>query len=111
MNIFDNLQVSTFNTVLACMGYTCTWLPSAGGSLKTANVLFKTPTDDEKEASVNYELVTGTIEYKEGDLAGLKEAADNNIREIINIDGVDHIVLSVSKKFDGKTFEARLKNL
>lgn len=113
MNLFDNLQITLFNTVTGTMGYTATWLPTAGGEQQTATVLYKGPTEKEKLAGVEFDPEGLKMEYQFGDFVGLKEAAGRTNREKVQIYGVagttlECYVTNVNELWDGKTFEATL---
>lgn len=111
-NLFDSLQDTAFNVVTNNMGYSATWRPSIGGDLQVAKVLYNGPTEKEKLLSADYDPDKLTMEYKSIDFIGLKDAADDNQNEIVTIEDVeDFAVKSVRKKFDGKTFEAKLQRI
>lgn len=111
MNLFDGLQDTMFGTVTNTMGYDATWTPKAGGSAKTAKVLYNGPTEKEKLFATDFDPEKVTMEYKAGDLPGLFEATKPSEKpEVITITGIgDFHVRSIKKKWDGKTFEAQLK--
>jgi len=99
-----------FATVTNTMGYDATWLPPAGGSQQLARVLFAGPTEKEKLKSADFDPEKLEMEYKAGDFEGLKELADDNEMPVITIIQIgEFTVKSVAKKFDGKTFVARLQ--
>lgn len=110
-NPFDSLQSTMFSTVANTMGYDATWTPKAGGSEKTAKVLYNGPTEKEKLFSAEYDPDKLMMEYKLNDLAGLFEAArsKNTTEEVEIIDIGTFYVKSVKKKWDGSTFEAHSK--
>lgn len=109
-NIFDNLQSNMIDTVTTTMGYAASWTPLAGGDELTGAVLYKGPTEKEKLANADYDPDKLTLEYKQGLFTGLKEAADESAREVISIETVgEFFILSVSRRWDGKTYEARLQ--
>lgn len=104
MNIFDSLQNTMFNTVTKTMGYDATW------NLLTARVLFKGPTEKEKLKDADYDPDKLEMEYKAGDFVGLYTLLENNEMQTVTIIGIGNFtVKSVAKKFDGKTFIARLQ--
>jgi len=106
MNIFDGLQNTMFDTVTNTMGYDATW------GILTARVLFTGPTEKEKLKQADFDPDKLEMEYKAGDFGGLNELLDNNEMQTVTIDGIgEFTVKSVSKKFDGKTFIARLQVL
>ena len=95
-----------FATVTETMGYDATW------QLETARVLFTGPTEKEKLKSADFDPEKLEMEYKAGDFGGLKTLADDNAMPTISIATIgDFTVKSVAKKFDGKTFIARLQVL
>lgn len=104
MNPFDSAQDAAFNIVVQTMGYPATWTPLAGGAQITATVLFNNPTA--KFAlfqQADYMPNRYFMEYKFGDLIGLKESVDNSNDEIVNVNGIDYYTRSCSTKYDGKT--------
>lgn len=111
MSLFDALQDSMFGTVTSTMGYDATWTPRAGGPAQTAKVLYNGPTEKEKLFSADYDPDKLKMEYKIGDFTGLFEAAQpNTAMEEISIAGIgDFYIKSISRKWDGKTFEAQLE--
>lgn len=111
MNVFDTLQSNVFNTVTNVMGYDASWTPSVGGAAQSAKVLFNGPSEKEKLFSADYDPEKLTMEYKEGDFPELQEAAgDGSLNEIVTISGHgEFYVRKVTKKFDGKTYEAMLE--
>lgn len=112
MNLFDQLQQSTFNVVTNTMGYAAVWIPSVGGAAKTAQVLYNGPSDNEKVLDATFSPDTAFMEYKKGDLDGLKEATDNNNFESIQITGIGKFVVkSFDLKYDGKTLKAWLEKI
>lgn len=111
MNLFDGLQNAMFGTVANTMGYNAEWLPKAGGELQTAKVLYKGPTEKEKLFSAEYDPLKITMEYSEGLFPGLFETSrSNNTNEEVAIDSIGTFYIkSVTKKWDGKSYEAHLK--
>ena len=110
MNLFDNLQNTMFNAVTSTMGYDATWSASDGSGDQTARILFTGPTEIEKLKGADFDPEKLEMEYKKGDFAGLKELTDNNEMEKVTIAGIGYFrVKSVLKKYDGKTFIARLQ--
>jgi len=93
-----------FATVTTTMGYDATW------GAETARVLFAGPTEKEKLKSADFDPDKLEMEYKAGDFEGLKQLADDNEMPVITIATIgEFTVKSVAKKFDGKTFVARLQ--
>ena len=110
MNLFDNLQNSMFAAVTSTMGYDATWVPSDNSGEQLARVLFTGPTEIEKLKSADFDPEKLEMEYMKGDFAGLKELTDDNSMEKITMAGIgDFRVKSIHKKYDGKTFIARLQ--
>jgi hypothetical protein len=111
---FDTLQDNLFKQVKTTMGYVASWQPSVGGDLQTATVLYNGPTEKEKLFSVDYDPDKLVMEYQDIDFIGLKLAVDTDPdaeQVIITLSSGDVIfkVKAVSRKWDGKTFEAHLK--
>ena len=101
-----------FATVANTMGYTATWLPSAGGAAITATVLYKGPTIKEKLFDAAYSPDNLTLEYKVEDLQGLKQSVDEGNEECITITGIATFVIrSIQTTFDGKTITANLQQV
>lgn len=111
MNLFDSLQNSAFHTVTNTMGYDANWTPStAPGTTLLARVLFKGPTEKEKLLQADFDPDKLEMEYQAGDFINLKSYADDNVFETVIINGIGTFkVKSVAKKYDGKTFIARLQ--
>jgi hypothetical protein len=112
MNLFDGLQATMFSTVTNTMGYDATWTPSSpdGSSQQSARVLYQGPTHKEKLIQADFDPDKLDMEYQLGDFENLKSFADENIFETVDIDGIGSFkVKSVLKKFDGKSFVARLQ--
>ena len=104
MNPFDGIQDAAFNIVVQTMGYAATWTPAAGGAEITATVLFNNPTA--KFAlfqQAEYNPNRYFMEYKFGDLTGLRESVDSGTSETVNVNGVDYYTRSCNTKYDGKT--------
>jgi len=128
-NLFDGLQNALFDTVTNTMGYTAWWLPTAPGtdfnpadfkpadfltggasSLKTAKVLYNGPTERERLLDANFDPENIKMEYKHGDFDGLYETARESKFELIHIETIGYFVIrSISKKWDGKTYNAKLE--
>lgn len=115
MNLFDNLQNAAFDVVTNTMGYSATWTPAdVLISPKTAQVLYKGPSEKEKLLNADYSPDKLMLEYKQGMFPGLKESVDINEQNVIRVNGlaggwVDFYVRSVGRLWDGNTFEARLE--
>lgn len=95
------------------MGYTATWTPSAGGDIQTATILFKTPTDIQKEGEIKYSPFSYVMEYKSLDFVALKASVDANNDEYVFITDPDNVITSYyvkqcNFKWDGATVEAIL---
>lgn len=110
--MFDTLQDTLFNTVNTTMGYPASWTPSAGGAAITATVLYNGPTEKEKLFDAEYNPDKITIEYKKGDLTGLKEAVDAGDAETITVTPHGNFsIKSIETKWDGKTIIAHLAKI
>lgn len=108
-NMFTSLQDVLLNTVNNTMGDAASWIPSAGGAAITATVLYNGPTEKEKLLDANYNPDKITIEYKVGDLPGLKEAVDTGDVETITVTPYGNFsIKSIETKWDGKTIIAHL---
>lgn len=111
MNAFDSLQGAMMDTVTNVMGYEATWLPSTGGEMQSAKVLYNGPTEKEKLFDANFSPDKRMLEYFPGDFAELFELwrKNNSVEEITIVDIGTFYVKSVKKKWDGKTYEAQLE--
>lgn len=114
MAVFDALQDNLFKQVQTTMGYPASWQPSVGGDLQTAIVLYNGPTEKEKLFSADYDPDKLKMEFNHSDFMGLKAAVDYDPdaeKVVITLGEVDYNfkVKSVSRKWDGKTFEAYLQ--
>lgn len=101
-NPFDKYKMDVFDTVAKTMGYLATW----GG--ETAQVLFKEPTEKQKLFAADFDPNAYTIEYKKGVFAGLKQSVDEKNEEVVTIRDNEYNVQTVTQKFDGEIFEAKL---
>lgn len=108
-NLFDDLQDASFDVVTNTYGYDATWSPSEGGDDVVARVLFNNPTNKQKLSGVEYDPYHYKMEYKKGDLPGLKEAIDKTGTETVTIQGQQYYVRQVLTLFDGRTMEATLE--
>lgn len=111
---FDAIQDTVFNTVTAIFGETAVWLPSAGGDSLSAAVLYKDPSAKYGIGESEFDVEEYYMEYKQGDLPGLKEAVNNGYLESLTITSktgsMDFFVRKCTKKFDGKTIVAILNS-
>ena len=111
-NPFDVIQETIFDTVTAIFGETAVWIPSAGGPPVSAAVLYKDPSAKYGIGESEFDVEEYYMEYKQGDLHGLKEAVNNGHLESITVSNssgtVEFYVRKCSKKFDGKTIVAIL---
>lgn len=109
MAIFDKLKENMFDITTKVMGYNAIWINSITSEQKTAVVHFKTPTETEGLASIDYMEGQPIMEYRSPFFEGLKEATDNLTSEPIEIEGKGFFyVRQVLKKYDGQTFWAVL---
>lgn len=109
MNIFDGLASNVFGTVANTMGYDAIWQPVDGSDSQTARVLFKDPSVAQKVGPIEFRPNEFVMEYKLGDLVGLKESTDSRCREEVMIDDRSYMVVAVDAISDGKTFRAILE--
>lgn len=109
MNIFDGLASNVFSTVATTMGYDVVWQPVDGSDTQTARVLFKDPSMAQKVGPVEFRPNEFVMEYKLGDLVGLKESTDARGREEVLIENRSYMVVAVDAIADGKTFRAILE--
>lgn len=107
-NLFDGLASSAFGTVAKTMGYDAIWQPSEGEP-KTARVLYRDPSQDQKVGPITFMPNEYVMEYKLGDFDGLKEAADSQSFPEVSIEGRIFQVLTVDAIADGRTFQARMQ--
>lgn len=106
MNVFDGLASNVFSTVAQTMGYDVIWQPVDGSDTQTARVLFRDPSTAQKVGPVEFRPNEYVMEYKLGDLVGLKESTDGRGREEVEIQGRSYLVVAVDAIADGKTFRA-----
>lgn len=108
-SLFESLQNTAFNTAKAVFGFSASWTPSTGGAPVLAKVLFQNPTEQMKLAGVDYDPSAWRMEYKFGDLPGLKELSDSRgSSEVVLVEGTEYFVAKIDTKFDGKTLIATL---
>ncbi len=123
-NPFDALQNAVFDVVVNTMGYPAEWVPNFseftdelseefGPEKKTATVLYKDATEQEKLSNVEYGIDRCVMEYKRGQFDGLKESVNKGNTESVSIiisgSALQFNVRSISTKFDGKTYQAILE--
>lgn len=108
-NLFDDLQDATFDVVTTTMGYDASWAPSDGSPQQFGRVLFNNPTDSRKLTTVEYDPYNYQMEYKRGVFNGLKEAADQNMDEVVVVRGVEYYVRQVGAMFDGNTLIVKIE--
>jgi hypothetical protein len=112
-NIFDDMQDGLFDLTTEIFGYDASWTPSTPGSVEqVARVNYRKP--NEKDSITNgivFMPLVYFIEYKEGVFPELKTLVDNGSDEIIIIKGAQHIVRSVQRMYDGKTFHAHAERI
>lgn len=99
-----------FEVVKAQFGYVAGWISADTLATWTGLVLFKNPTQAMQISGFgDYDPQRWEMEYKAGDLIGLKERVDARAtEEIVAIDGVSYYVRAVDSIFDGQTFKATL---
>lgn len=111
-NLFDPMQDAVFNTVTATFGDIAKWTPSTGGETFSASVLYKDPSAKYGIGESEFEVEEYFMEYKLGDLPGLKEAVNSGRLESLTITNrigsLDFFVRKCTKQVDGKTIFALL---
>jgi hypothetical protein len=85
MNVFDGLSAICFDATTALMGYDAAWTPKAGGPEQTARVHYSDATASGKIGDIDYKPETPVMEYKKGDMPGLKESIDDSELETVSI--------------------------
>ncbi len=112
-NAFDNLKYTMTDTVTAVHGYSATWTPAAGGDMQSAAVLFRAPTDKQKEGDIEYAPYSYIMEYKAVEFVGLKASVDSNVNNeyVFITEGANttrYYVKQCNLKSDGGIVEAIL---
>lgn len=108
-NIFDSMQDGLFNIVTTVFGYDASWSPLSGEPTQAGRVNYRRPNDkDVLSNGIEYMPYTFFMEYKEGVFTGLQESVRGGSAEQVTVNGVLHYVRSVSRVYDGKTFQAHL---
>lgn len=108
-NPFDGLQNKLFKTASKFFGYTAEWLPTAGGALQTAKVLYKKPNEVRVlDTAFEYNPENHMMEYQEGDFVGLYESVREGAKEFVEVEGTRFYVEGVKAYWDGKTLRAEL---
>ncbi len=116
-NLFDGLSDGVFRTVSVTMGYDASWAPIGGGSVQTARVLFKEPTDkdDIGEYGDSYDLRTFFMEFWITDFVGLFDSVREDGEETVTITfpagDREFYIREIKKKFDGRNYKARLEEI
>jgi hypothetical protein len=116
-NPFDAMSDRVFDACERTMGYDASWLPSGGGSLQTARVLFKEPTYQQEigEYADSYIQRTFFMEYWDGDFIGLDTSVRDDGNETVTITfnsgDREFYVRSVERKYDGRNFKARIEEI
>jgi hypothetical protein len=108
-NLFDGIQVATYNIVLNTMGYVATWIPSNGSGSQSGLVLFNQPTQREDISDEEYAAVSTKLEYLAGVFPGLYEAISGGSSEPLTVAGLDFYGYKADRKFDGKTIIVHLE--
>lgn len=109
MSNFDNIRKTSIDKVQWLYGDTAVWEPTGSeGVTHTCKVLFNRPTTPEQLAMVEFNPTCYMMEYREGDLPGLKESVDENSQEFVIINEVEYVVRRVDSKWDGYLFVAIL---
>lgn len=106
---FDRLQKRVFDAATNAFGHTAKYI-SADQTLEWEGlVLFSDPTRAYELAGLEVSANQYVMEYRQGDLSGLKERVDaRGVPEKITIDGNVYSITSVDQHHDGDTFRAYL---
>jgi hypothetical protein len=111
MTLFNRYQRPLWKTVETVMGEPATWLPSQGGQLQTATILFNEPTAPVQIESFEFNPPQWEMEYRQTQFVGLFEAVREGRVETVTIQSRQFAVREVQRKFDGLTFQAKLQEL
>lgn len=107
-NLFDGLQAAVYGTSTTVFGVDAAWSPSIGGDELTGRVLEREPTEEEKSGPVSFSPIDFYVEWYAGTFPGLFEAVRDGNTEIVTVGETNYIVRSVTKKFDGQTYTAKM---
>lgn len=107
---FDTLARLVHNTTANLMGLEAVWVPLTTPDVEhRAQVNFREPTDKEVMAGFAYQHESVMMEYLEEQFPGLYDAVRAGAyNEKIQANGQSYSVQSVTKKFDGFTYIAKL---
>lgn len=103
-NVFDTLKAETFSAIAVTMGYDAVW------NGLTARVLFNDPSAPEDVSDHRYDYRRPTIEYKEGDWPGMRQAIEAKQNVLIETRGKRYHALKVEGTIarDGDTYKVQL---
>lgn len=111
-NIFDSMQDRLFDVTTDTFGYEASWIPTSGGTPLSGRVHYRRPNEkDSMTSGVIYAPFVYFMEYKEGVFDGLQASVRSGGDEFVTIQGVQHIVRSVERVYDGKTYQAHLERI
>ena len=106
---FDRLQKQTFDAAKSKFGFGASYTSADGLVTWEGTVLFENPTTPLKMAGMGYDPDLYTMEYRIGDLDGLRQRVDaRQTQERITVDGNDYHVSNVDTVHDGDTLRANL---
>lgn len=112
MSAFDVIQNHTFDIINMVMGDDVRWVSLSGEVLQEAKALYNHPSESGGISDTDYETDEYSIEYKQGDLPGLKEAVNGRetvyVEVLLNGIWVKHWAQRMEAKYDGKTLIAFL---
>lgn len=114
MNIFDTLADAAFDVVTNTMGYSATWLPSSGGPVQKATVLYGDATAPYEMNGVKYDPPGYHFEYRLPFFENLKDMVDNSrkteeVTITIRSEAKEFFIRRVDTKYDGRTLIAYLE--
>lgn len=105
------MQNSLFDMTTVIFGSTAIWLVSPNNpAQQTARVNYRTPSEKDMIMSgMTYMPLSFFMEYRQGKFNGLYESVRQGVTQRISIDGVVHVVRSINKAYDGKTYHAHIE--
>lgn len=109
MSLFDSNQKSLITSVQTLYGEIVDWLPSNGGELQTAKVLYNYPEAKQTLGDADkyeYSPYNYWFDYFETQFPGLKASVDAGNVETVTVKEKVLCVRAVDLKFDGKTLLA-----
>lgn len=106
---FDRLQKRVFDKAKDTFGYDASYTSADQTVTWEGLVLFADPTRAYELAGMEVSANRYVMEYREGDLPGLKERVDERgSLECVTVDGNKFSITSVDQHHDGETYRAYL---